>query len=834
MDFNIQVLDQVTNPLEVVNLLGAPVAKPAGSKHYVTECPRCRNKLYILDREFVCENTNCSFRTGAVCDYLVATQKCKWDDVLDVMNNILDGRLNNTAVIKNKAGLGELLRTKRKFLDLFLRVGLSGSNNNISCMQYRNSLRAQGVNPDALKLSIFTLGIADTQILKDLLQQLHPGKSYNINDTCIVLPYFANYHTISHLLVLNTPASRPIKIPVYPHRVSYFGLLQRHPKNEASSLAYTYADAAKLSTQFSKISPEKVCLHMMLDATAGGMSFVLEHGEYAITADCNDDFRAIAVLQKYVTNLTVSDAKLALFKDTNTTPAVSFIIDSILNKVKTDVDIISLLDLVSFAPAHKQLLLKRLHEERLFDVATKANQYFKIIPIFTDDKVTLYNNAFGYTIRKNSKDVSATPVSNFLIELEQNVVFAESTDVLHAGNIIFNNVNYPIIIKQDELNRVNDIEKAARNSTLGAHHLDGDNMPTIKDRGAGKYIVSYLRDRISSLPRTEGIPSLGWSGKRTSYYSPYFIADIKGTRVGNKYFHPNNAALVNFSSGVDTLMQLHGDLPEEIIYIINQAATFIIRSFLSMPVKPIAIYNNMESRMLLSALFSGVGQVGPHQLNHNIRGEDSPGIRGFPFYAAGYTYGQVNKSILSAFILCDAGVSITATYMPDIIDKAKCTLRYVIQKVAEWAISTKADKFVQTHSVSRTNAYSQEGANVIMHACDLGEWPTSKTPFQLIDDMLSHIKFEDVKQYFVKDINRHTIKIKDAALRSVPDRSGLERELGTLSRNIHVDGSSIDVDAESMADALTTFYHAAPIVTELFDPDALFAKNDKEIRTKFN
>ena len=243
-----------------------------------------------------------------------------------------------------------------------------------------------------------------------------------------------------------------------------------------------------------------------------------------------------------------------------------------------------------------------------------------------------------------------------------------------------------------------------------------------------------------------------------------------------------------------------------------------------MPVKPIAIYNSMESRMLLSALFSGVGQVGPHQLNHNIRGEDSPGIRGFPFYAAGYTYGQVNKSILSAFILCDAGVTINTAYMPDVMEKAKCTLRHVIQKVAEWAIKTKADKFVQTHSVSRTNAYSQEGANVIIHACDLVEWPTSSTPFQLIDNMLSHIKFEDVKQYFVKDINRHTINIKAEALKIVPDQEGLERELNALSRNAYRTSIGIDIDAESMADALTTFYHAAPIVTELFDPELLLNK----------
>jgi hypothetical protein len=823
MDLSIQSLEQTTSPIEVVNLLGKDLYK-CDQGNYTTKCPKCESKLYILDKEFVCENSNCTFRGGSVCDYLVAGSHCKWDQVIDTLNTILDGRLNNTSIIRNKKAIISSLQNKRKLFDFFLRVGLKGSINNMACLQYKSAIRSQGIDPDMLRWSVFIIGGEDVNLLKTIINNTGDKRDFNFNNSCIVLPYFSDYHTISHLLVLNTPSSRPEKIAVNPHRTSFFGLLQRHPNAKVTKLAYTYADAAKLNTQYGRMSPENICLHMLIDATANGNSFSLPNAEYVITEENNDDFRAVAMTQKYVAALKVDNSQTDIYKENNTIPSSRFIVDCLIKSLRKGINISSLLELAGLTTSNKQELLTRLHQERFFDAADEVRNFFKTLPIYTDDKITLFSNPFGYTLKKNTKETHITYVSNFILELEQNVVFAESTDIFHAGSIIFDGNTYPVMLKQDELDRPVDLEKAVRRATLGSPGEGENNLPTIKERGAAKYLTNYLRDNISSLPRTEGLPILGWSPRRTSFYTPYFISDKKGTRVGKKYFHPTNQALVNFTTDISEVSQLHTDLPEDVFHIINQAATFITRSFLSMPVRPITLYNDTESRTLLSGLFAGLGQISVAQLNHNIRGEDSPGLRGFPHYAVGYTSGQANKSSLPAFIMCDSGVKVECIYSQDIIEQGRRTLKYVVQKVAEWAIKTDAANFSQAHSVSRTNAYSIEGSNVIIDACGLTSWPSSQTPFENLDSMLSSIRFDEVKQYFIKDINRHVMQISREALTSVKDIPGLERELQVISKQVQFTDTSLDVDAEAMMDALNTYYHTSPIVTEVFNADALLSK----------
>lgn len=823
MDLSIQSLEQTTSPIEIVNLLGRDLYK-CEQGNYTTKCPKCESKLYILDKEFVCENSNCTFKAGSVCDYLVAGAYCKWEQVIDTLNTILDGRLNNTSVIKNKKAIISSLQNKRKLFDFFLRIALKGSHNNMACLQYKSAIRSQGIDPDTLRWSVFIIGGEDVNILKGIINNTGDKRDFNFNSSCIVLPYFADYHTVSHLLVLNTPASRPEKIAVNPHRTSFFGLLQRHPNAKSTKLAYTYADAAKLNTQYGRMSPENICLHMLLDATANGTSFSLSNAEYVITEDTNDDFRAVAIIQKYIPSLKVNSRQTSIYKDETSIPSYKFIIDCLITNLRKGINISSLLEMAGLTPGNKQELLNRLHQERFFDAADEVRNFFKTLPIYTDDKITLFSNPFGYTMKKNSKDACTTYVSNFILELEQNVVFAESTDIFHAGSIIFDGNTYPVMLKQEELDRPVDLEKAVRRATLGSPGEGENNLPTIKERGAAKYLTNYLRDNISSLPRTEGLPILGWSPRRTSFYTPYFIADRKGARVGKKYFHPTNQCLINFTTDITDVSQLYTDLPEELVHIINQAATFITRSFLSMPIRPITLYNNTEARTLLSGLFVGLGQTSVSQLNHNIRGEDNPGLRGFPHYAVGYTFGQANKSSLPAFIMCDAGVKIESIYDQSVIEQGRRTLKYIVQKVAEWAIKTDAATFTQAHSVSRTNAYSIEGSNVIIDACGLTSWPSSQTPFENLDNMLSSIRFDEVKQYFIKDINRHVMQISKEALTVVKDIPGLERELQVISKQVQFTDTSLDVDAESMMDALNTYYHTSPVVTEIFNADALLSK----------
>lgn len=815
MELSVQTLDQIVNPIELIHLLGEELHVGL-SGEYTTNCPKCESKLFILDKEFVCENSLCTFRAGSPVDYMVAKGLCNWTESIETLNNILNDKLKNSIVYKNQKLVTAQLKNKRKIFDFFLKNALNGSKNNIKIIQYRSALRAQGLDPDALRNSVFVIDAQETELLKELIRNIYPDKNLSFNGPHIILPYFVNYHSISHLLILKTPDSKPEKINVMPSRTSFFSLLQRHPGCKKTKVSYTYAEAAKLNTQYSRVNPEMICLHMMVDATASGESFVLPAATYIATGDSHSDLRVAGTLQRYIPALAVSENKVGLHAEYEPIVADEFILKCVVKELKKNIPINNILPLVELNHKSRHSLLVKLHANRYFAEADEVRNFFKTLPVYKDDKITLFSNPYGYSIKKHSNDTYTNNISNFTIELEQNIVFAESTDIFHAGHLLFNNDKYPIILKQEEIDKITELEKAARRATMGIANSE-INIPTIMERSGAKYLTTYLREQVSQLAKTEGIPMLGWSPRRSSFYAPYFIADRKGSRMGKKYLHPIIPTLASFTTDISDVCALHHDLPEVIVNILNQAAAFIVRTFLSMQLKPLPIYNNSEARRLLSEIFSSLGQTSVLQLNQNMRGEEIPGLRGFPFYAVGYSSSQISKSSLSAFILCDSGVTINENFSLDIIHKAQATLKFITKKIAEWALQTQAENFRQEHSVSRANAYSKEGAQVIIDSCGLLSWPSSKTPFENLDNMLSRIGVDEVKDYFIKNINTHKMQISKKIFDKVDDIKGLEYELKQISKSVTITDEQIDVDSESMLEALNSYYHMNPSLTEHFE-----------------
>jgi hypothetical protein len=807
MELSLHALDQIINPLELVHLLAEDLHVENGSQ-YSTKCPKCDSKLFILDNEFVCENANCFFKAGSCVDYLVAKGICNWDNAIDTLNKILDDKLKNSFIFKNKTVITQQLKTKRRIFDFFLKKILNNSLENIKIVQYRNALRSQGLDPAMLRYSIFITNEAESEQLSGLINNIYPDKNVNLTGCNIILPYFSSYHNVAHVITLKTPVARPEKVLVNPSRVAFFGLLQRHPGCKETHLAQTYAEAAKINTQYSRTNPESICLHMMCDVTADKNYFNLQKATYIAGGDNNLDLRAVSNIQRHVTSLDVLD---------------EFLLNCVIKELKSNKSVNAILSLVDLPAKSRQSLLEQLHANRCFNEADEVRNFFKTLPLYKDDKVTLFSNPYGYMLCKNNSENFNNYVSNFVVELEKNIVFSESTDIFHAGQLQFNSETFNVIFKQEELDKITELEKVVRRATLGS--VDNDiNIPTIKDRSAGKYLTTYFREQIAQLPRVEGVPMLGWSPRRTSFYSPYFIADKNNIREGKKYLHPSLPTLANYTNEVDEVSRLYYDLPDSIVNILNQAASFIIRSFLSMQVRPLPFYNNAEGRRLLTDIFASLGQTCLLQLNHNMRGEEVAGIRGFPFCGVGYTSSQLAKSSVSGFILCDSGVTINEIFSPAIINKTQNTLRFIIKNVVKWALSTKAENFQQVNSVSRANAYSKEGASVIISACDLTSWPSSETPFENLDGLLSTIGFDEVKHYFTNNINIHKLQIKNEVLDKVHNKQGFEKELRSISKSVIFTDKTVDVDSESMLEALNSYYHMSPNISDQFDSTQLMGK----------
>lgn len=819
MELGLHAIEQIVNPIELVHLLSDEInVSEAGQ--YTTICPKCESKLHILDNEFVCENSLCSFRAGSVIDYLIVKGICNWEDSIETLDRILSGKLKNSYIYKNQKTITTKLKNKRKILDLFLKKILNYSNDNIKVIQFRSSLRSQGIDPDILRHSIFVLNSTETEQLKSIIENINEGKSLNLSGINIFLPYFSSYSNISHLIVLKSPEAKPDKIDVNPSRTSFFGLLQRHPKCKETHLAFTYAVASKLNSQYSRVSPGSVCMHLMHTPTADGSPLVIPEAKYIATGVSNTDLRSVSIIQRYVPKLEVIENRVFLHKEPDIVSSNEFILECVIKELKNKIPINVILSIADLDHKGRQGLLEHLHANRYFNEAEEVRNFFKTLPIYKDEKITLFDTPNGYVIRKHNSEYFNNYVSNFTIELEKNIVFSESTDIFHAGQLLFNNEKFNVVFKQEELDKITELERVARRSIIGNGNND-INIPTIKDKAASKYLTAHFREQVSQLPRVEGVPMLGWSPRRTSFYSPYFIADKNNTRVGKKYLHPAISTLSNYTNEVEDISKLYYDLPECIVNILNQSAAFIVRSFLSMQIRPLPFYNNSEARRLLTDIFLALGQTCLLQLNSNMRGEEISGLRGFPFCGVGYTASQVSKSNIPGFILCDLGNKVNETFTPDIIHKAQSTLRFILKNVVKWAFNTRAENFQQINSVSRSNAYSKEGASIIIDACNLTSWPSSKTPFENLDSLLSTIGFDEVKNYFIRNINTHKLQIKNELLNKATNISGLENELRSLSKSVSFNDTTIDVDSESMLEALNSYYHMTPVLSEYFNADEL-------------
>jgi len=815
MELSLQALNNITSPLEIAHLLNKELVKTDDG--YNTTCPVCAQKMMIGEHDFICSSDLCTFRSGSFVDFIVASEKIPWENIIDSLDTILDGRLNGTSILRDKKDITKYLKAKRKLIEFFIRISLYGSDNNITCLQYKNLLRGQGIDPDITRASLHIIGNDDSIVLSNILNSL--GVQIKLSGTNIILPYYSNYSTIANLILLRSPQSKPERITVHASRLSYFGLPSLDIYKNKIRLAYTYSEAAKLNTSYERVSPELKALHFLYDAKASGHYLDLPYSVYVITSGSNDNFRAVAMLQKYVKELKVDLRSVDFYNPNPEISAEDYLSTDIINKIKEDKPYIQDLSIIELSSATKETLLSKLHSERYFDAAEEIRKLFRTLPLLSDDKHTLLFSPAGYSLRKNlDSSAPEIPASNFYIELKENVVFTESLDIFHSGEMFLNGREYPILLKSDDIEKSSDLEKAVRAACVGVYSQDaGEGIPTIKEKVLMRLLTPYLKQKISELPKLEGVPMLGWSPRKTSFFSPYFIADRKGIRSGKKIFHPNIPALKLFSNDIQNINILHNNLPEDIINVISQCATFIVRSYLGMPLKAIPVYNDTEARTLFRKLFQGLGQSSAYQLNHNIRGEENPGVRGYPFYSAGHTFVQANKCSLSSFNLCDAGLKITETYDAYTIEKAAQTLRYVVQKVVEWSIQTEAEVFSQVDSVSRARAYAAEGSSIIANACNIESWPEVRSKVANIDRFLSSIKYGDIEKYFTRDINRHVVQID----RTVIDNSGYGEsiidDLKLISKCIQNRESYIDVDSESMLDALSSYYHAEPNMPELFD-----------------
>jgi hypothetical protein len=817
MDKSVKAIFSAMTPIELVCSMGISVKEH--NNNYITQCPCCGNSLFILPTSFVCANNSCQFKAGSVVEFIAVYDKKSIRDALGTYIEITKSKTQYALDEESIDSIYNFIIFQRRLFDFFLRLSHSSSPDHIATVRQTGALQRTGISCETLKSSVYVLTKKDLAALNQLLTS-RGLDIYVPTDTnaAIAMPYFKDHHTISDIVMVTRLSRTPTRIKIQPSKLSWFGLLQLHPGCREVDLTVSYADSMIFNTENAKLHPNRICLHYIYNSTSVDKGWLPDKATFLFNEEPDEYLSAMSCLGQVIPNLTVS------YKGNQKQDYRSFAVSycaSVLEKEGLSTNAILILESAKLTAADREGIAKNLHDRKQFALARKILSMCKTQMVFFDEHNELYTSPDGYFVQKG-KTGNKSYVTNFTIQITDNIVFADSLDVFHRANVCIGGKEYVTVLRPQDIDRAQDLELAVRSKVDSTEK--NTTLPTIREKSLVRVVSSYLRDQISRAPQTEGIPFLGWNGHRTRFFGPFFSFQHTESTTRPMNFHPHVDEFGCFSSQTLFDRSFCEALPLPITKIISQAVAIVVRYYLNIPTKPIVIHNNKYGRVLVEALFEAIGQTKPLQINSNIRQKELPGINGYPVYTTADTKHDVKNMPYPVFALCDGGELIDVEYSAATLVNAGQSFRHIIYQVVEWLMKTKAKTFDQMSGVNYADAYAAEGSMVICEVCQIDRWLEATTEFKNLESFLSKVSFDAAKDFITHDITKHVVTL-DLSTRDDIDIDLLCQELSALGASyVEKSAGKITSDSLSLLTAIEHYYKRKPEVNEIFDVDSLIAK----------
>lgn len=823
MELHTKSIISLIKPAEVVCELGSN--STIENEMCAVDCPNCKSTMYLQPNGFVCSSHSCNFKAGSVVDFIAISEQISIKQALDRYCTMFGDKLSKTSRFDDPVLLNETYKhliRKRRLLEFFIR-NKTFSPDNVSLVQANGALRKAGIDLHLNCMSGVLLDSKQQDKLNDILRLY--GKSLPTipqNVAVMAVPYFSNHHTIDAVAICTpTRPKRPPNLIELERnsKLIWSGLLQMHPAGEDVELATSYIDMLRINTKHATTGTGKeLAMHCQYRGAINEIGWAPKAAEFILPQETiMHPVLMVAKLQDVIPNLSLKQGSKVV-------PIREWVLDQCLEGLiekGLDAEMELQIQAAQLTDTERNFILEKLHNLKKFDVAADLKNSLSIQMIHRDGMFHLFHGPSGYIF--SSGDDEKIPITNFTIDLKENLVFADCQDVFHLGTLNLESNPFDIALTPADVDRALDLEAAVRNwvADRGTNKL-----PTVRDKHACKIITSYLRHKIAEIPKIEGIPFLGWNAPRTRFFGPFWKSNENGCEFVNGRFHPNEPIFNYFSPEHEEIRLLETELPDAMLHVMAQFIGVMTRSYLRLPVSAIPISSDSNHRHFFERLFKGIGQTRPVQLNTNVRTNDMISLEGFCAYATGYGLADAKKRKSSLFCLCEGGTSFVDTqYDRDTFFKAHKTFLYLIFAALEWIHKTNATDFKVVSSVSKASAYLQEGLDVISHACDLdvNAWGKERF-FNNLESFLAKVSYDEVNQFVDHDINDHVVTL-DLSSRQDIDLKQLERELFNLgAKKVQVDARKVTADAGSILSALESYYDKVPAVRQVFNSEALLSR----------
>ena len=470
----------------------------------------------------------------------------------------------------------------------------------------------------------------DEKMLSDYsIKKLAPDLDLDNIDynSWIIIPFFSDYYKISFLKIINPITKEVTYLYLDDTHLAYAGLYSLNKyfnlSNKIRLLEDTVKTAMLISNSKRLLSTEKQ--YLTIGINENGSSFpTINLAKPIFLYEPNSSFVLLKNLNTLLQNIYICD--FSNFTESNTVYKwEDFIFRELKKLVKEDAylspRIKALINLVDFSKFNiKRYIANWLKENKYDDIYSVFNTFSNQIIQFKNYSISATNNGYIALIKASNETIV---ISNFIIRLNNCIIFKDKDDIKVNGVVIMGDNEYPLSFYKKEIAKKDAIENIALKAFANFNILDGafnespslsikNTLPTIIDKSYTSVLATIINNEISKVPCMFGMENKGWDKANKLYTTPIWRANAHYFKVSPQHFYQSTTSDYCYKNTsiktTDYKRSGFNFLNKEIKDIIGSLLSYFYRTYFSYNTVPIIVNDTKTARNLLRFIFAALGQ----------------------------------------------------------------------------------------------------------------------------------------------------------------------------------------------------------------------------------
>jgi hypothetical protein len=818
MEVDFQLIFRRLEPYQAVSALGA--LREQDGRIFADYPGHPEWPLQLEGRELVSTTAECPFLAGTLFDYLALHHG---QDYVQVVAYVLQ---HYAHLAENPLGLSlrslqpqfaqQLALARSRFLGLTgLRFHLLEDDARL--IPARLWLRQRELQPEAVWRLLYA---AEGEELNTLLAD----DRFTAGHCHLVFPFFANFHTVSGLVIQDLETRSEEKVELVPCQHDYFGLHSLTP-GQTALVGVTVDEALAIRQRLQDAAQHQAgVLQVRLEPDAPSNEFRWEHG--CLLAKADPDFSQVARLRGAFRRFAVSpgglvDAAGALTNGRPWTDYVRITFQTLLRGDTCSPAMVSLMENLKADPEARQFLLDCLAASGRTKLLARLRQHLDTRQSYVINSMRVVETENGYIARKGGTGTE-TLFTNFLLKVDRNIWF-EPDELYYVGRVLMAGREYPFHISRTGLRKPDVVLKAATTAVRGCTENQAVPNPTVFDTTLQGRLADVLAQQAAQQITMPGVRRLGWNPAMSLFTTPLWRTSLTGLEQTARVLYPGSSFFKDYfttpvhgypTTDAEDLIRSSGRM------LLAVLAALLGRAALRLPCPLVRVQRSENTLRAAQAMCLALGQQKPVVLNPNRRRDQVPFeqelLSGYPILATTVNESQLETLQQPMLLLADSGLSCwdpvedaarTQIYSLALRLLPALTLQLMRQPEASQA-------FFPTQEATPVTLIA-EGRQFIEH-CLQRTFPIFEPGLQNLYQALAEIPFSEVPRYFRFSLETQTLTM-DCRNIQVVKRKDIYLDLQTLGLQPRLDSSGhcVTADSAGFLDLLERFY-GSPV--RLFPP----------------